>query len=96
MMKVGTMMNPNVETVQADDDLAKKQTYELLIEYLKDDRPEVRQLAYWHLMRLSPEGRKIPYDPGGGVPQRQAAYGLWKKLLAEGKLPPKLPAPPKQ
>ena len=79
------------------EDRAKKQTYEALIEYLGDERigPEIRHLAHWHLSRLSPEGRKIPYNAVGGSQQeRQDAYEQWKKLLADGKLPPRPPAQP--
>lgn len=76
------------------DDLAKKQTYEVLIEYLRHNKPAVRQLAFWHLLRLVPEARKIPYDPGRGGKQMDDAYEQWKKLLADGKLPPKPPSGP--
>jgi hypothetical protein len=77
------------------DDLSKKQTYEVLIEYLRHDNPAVRQLATWHLFRLVPEGRKIAYDPGAGVAQRKAGYEQWRKLLADGKIPPKPMGPQK-
>lgn len=77
------------------DHLAKRQTYEVLIEYLRDDKPAVRRLAFWHLYRLVPEARKTPqlYDPGQGVQQRQDAYDQWKRLLADGKLPPRTQPP---
>ncbi|HXG08471.1 MAG TPA: hypothetical protein VNK04_01660, partial [Gemmataceae bacterium] len=77
------------------EDRAKRDTYEMLIEYLRHDQPAVRQLAAWHLYRLVPDARKIPYDPAAGVQQRQAAYEVWRKLLASGSLPPKAPAPPR-
>ncbi|HXG12120.1 MAG TPA: hypothetical protein VNK04_20365 [Gemmataceae bacterium] len=77
----------------SEEDRAKKETYQTLIEYLRHDQPAVRQLAYWHLSRLVPEA-KIPYDPAGGEKQRQAAYLQWMKLLEEGKLPPPRPASP--
>lgn len=76
------------------DALADKQTYGVLIEYLRHENPAVRQLAYWHLSRIVPDARKILYDPGVSVQQSKAGYEQWRKLLAEGKLPPKLASPP--
>src|SRR5262249_9677197 len=38
----------------SDEDLAKPETYECLIEYLKHERAALRALAHWHLIRLAP------------------------------------------
>jgi hypothetical protein len=80
----------------SNDDRGKKQTYEMLIDYLKHDQAAVRQLASWHLARLVPEGGKILYNPVGPAKERQDAFDQWRKLLADGSLPPKLspPMPP--
>ena len=46
-----------------DDDLANPATYAYLISRLGNDQLFVRGLAYWHLSRLVPEGKKFGYDP---------------------------------
>jgi hypothetical protein len=61
-------------------DLAHPETYQVLINYLGSDRTSLRELAYWHLIRLMPEGRKINYDPLGPKEQRDAAVKEWRKL----------------
>jgi hypothetical protein len=68
-----------------DDELARPETYQVLISYLGSDRMSLRQLAYWHLYRLVPAGRKIGYDPMAPKAQRDAAIKEWRKL----ELPPK-------
>jgi serine/threonine protein kinase len=74
-------------------DLAQPETYATLIEYLRQSNKVIRVLAYWHLVRLVPEGRAIPYDPVGN-PERvedpaaiERAYRAWKELVPEGNLP---------
>jgi hypothetical protein len=74
-----------------DDDLAKPETYEMLITYLQSDLLAVRGLAYWHLERLVPEGKKIGYSPLASKDERDKAIHAWQELLPPGKLP----APPK-
>src|SRR5262249_32695304 len=77
-------------------DINNPSTYETLIEYLPHDRLPIRKLAYWHLVRLVPEGAKYSYNPTGSAEQREKAYEQWKKLVPTGKLPPKpKPAPGK-
>lgn len=63
-------------------------TYELLINYLKHSRLPMRELAHWHLVRLAPAGRNIPYDAAAPAADRQRAYAAWRTLIPEGKLPP--------
>ncbi len=70
---------------------ARKQpeTYSALIAYLRHERQEIRELAYWNLLFLVPErGRKIPYSSAGGADHLNAAYEAWKKLIREGTIPP--------
>ena len=73
------------------DDLARPATYQYLISHLDSDQLFVRGLAYWHLSRLVPEGKKFGYDPHAPKEEREAAIKKWKELLPDGKLP----APPK-
>jgi hypothetical protein len=68
------------------------ETYETLIAYLRHDKQPVRELAKWHLDRLAPAGRSIPFDAAAPAEEREKAYKEWKKLIPDGKLPP---APPK-
>jgi hypothetical protein len=72
-----------------DNDLERPETYEMLIDYLADDKLPIRGLAYWHLRRLVPAGAKIPYDPLASKAEREKARQEWKKLVPPGKLPPK-------
>lgn len=71
------------------ENLARPETYELLIEYLLHPKLPARELARWHLYRLVPAGRNIPYDANGSEADRQKAYEAWKQLIPDGKLPPK-------
>jgi hypothetical protein len=64
------------------------ETYSWLIDKLRHEKMAIRELAYWHLVRLAPAGRTIPYNPAEGIEQRERAYELWKKLIPDGKLPP--------
>jgi hypothetical protein len=70
-----------------DDDLARPETYEALIADLRHARPAIRELAAWHLYRLVPAGKDIPYDPSGSDEERQAAFKAWKKLVPDGTVP---------
>jgi hypothetical protein len=70
-------------------DIGRPELYETLIEYLKHERLGIRELAKWHLNRLVPAGRTIKYDPAGPPEERERAYQQWKKLIPDGKLPPK-------
>jgi hypothetical protein len=63
------------------------ETYELLIAYLKHGSLAVRELAHWHLTRLVPAGRDIPYDPAGPAAERERGYRAWKRVVPDGQLP---------
>ena len=69
------------------DDLKRPETYETLIAYLGHPRSSIRELAIWHLRRLVPAGKAIPYDPTGSAEARERAQAAWKKLLPPGRLP---------
>jgi uncharacterized protein (TIGR03000 family) len=72
----------------SDDDLARPAVYEYLIGRLGSDQLFVRGLAYWHLSRLVPEGKKFGYDPFGPQDARDAAVKKWQDFIPAGKLSP--------
>jgi hypothetical protein len=72
-----------------EDDLARPETYETLIDYLDHKNLAIRGLAAWHLCRLVPAGQKIDYNPLDPPDKRAAAIQEWKKLLPAGQLPPR-------
>jgi hypothetical protein len=65
------------------------ETYETLLAYLNHNKLAIRELAWWHLSRLVPEGVGPPYDPGAGEADRARAAAAWKKLIPSGSLPPR-------
>jgi hypothetical protein len=73
----------------SDHDLACPECYEMLIEYLKHENQAIRGFAQWHLHRLVPAGRDIKFNPAGAPEEWDKAYQAWKKLIPEGKMPPK-------
>jgi hypothetical protein len=75
-----------------EDDLARPETYEALIDYMEDERILIRALANWHLMRLVPEGQEYKFNPAGDEKERKEAVKKWRQLIPVGKLPP----PPKK
>ena len=66
----------------------RAETYDILVEYLQHDKPAVRNLAQWHLVRLVPAGKAIPFRPNAGKDELTAAYKEWRKLIPAGTLPP--------
>lgn len=64
------------------------QTYELLILLLEHKNVAVRELAHWHLTRLAPAGRDIPFDAAASHEQRDQAITRWRALIPDGQLPP--------
>ena len=66
--------------------------YQLLMDYLNDERLPVRELASEQLTRLVPHvAREVGYEPAGKEDQRARAYKAWKAQIPEGKLPPEPP-----
>jgi hypothetical protein len=70
-----------------DADLLRPETFEVLIAYLRHERPAIRELAAWHLDRLVPAGKDIPYDPTASREDLDKAYKAWKALVPTGELP---------
>jgi hypothetical protein len=68
-------------------DRGQAETYETLIAYLKHRKQAVRELAYWHLSRLTTVGRDIAYDAAAPAAERNKAVAAWKKLIPDGELP---------
>jgi hypothetical protein len=64
-------------------------TYELLIQALNHSKIPMRELAHWHLIRLAPDGKSIPYDAAAAEPQRLQAIEAWRRYIPEGELPKK-------
>ena len=79
-----TIMNLLHSFSNADLDLPE--TYETLIAYLDNEDLAIRGLAYWHLYRLVPAGRKIGYNPLATKEERQQAINQWQKLIPEGQI----------
>jgi hypothetical protein len=79
-----------------ETDLAQPELYTTLVRYLDNDVLGIRGLAFWHLVRLVPDGKKLGYNPLDPKEQRDKARAEWKKLIDEkidkGELPPKPPA----
>jgi hypothetical protein len=65
------------------------ETYEALIAYLGHKRLAVRELAFWHLRRMVPADEVVAFDAAAPPEERARAIAAWRKLLADGKLPPK-------
>jgi hypothetical protein len=72
-----------------DVETSCRETYDMLIDHLNSNRPAIRGLAYWHLYRLVPEGRNIPFDRLASKEDLARARAEWKKLIPDGQLPPK-------
>jgi hypothetical protein len=73
----------------SDEELARPETYETLIAYLGHNQLAIRGLAYWHLSRLVPAGKKFGYNPLDPKDKREAAVQQWKKLIPSGQMPPR-------
>ncbi len=69
-------------------DLARPETYEVLIDYLGSKKAALRELAIWNLQRLVPQGRKIGFDAAASLQERAQAQAAWRKLIPAGKFPP--------
>ncbi|MCE9564085.1 MAG: hypothetical protein K8U57_18735 [Planctomycetes bacterium] len=74
-------------------DLATPETYEVLIEYLANPKPLIRNLAAWHLVRLVPQGKLIAFKPNANADEAKTYQLEWKKLIPAGKLPPAIKKP---
>jgi hypothetical protein len=71
----------------SENDMKQPETYEVLIEYLLNEKKGIRNLAVWHLVRLVPQGKSIPFKPDCTQQECEKVYESWKKLVPTGKLP---------
>jgi len=80
-----------------DFDDARRQlpaTFETLADYLTYNRMSIRELAYWHLIRLSVGAKTIPpFNAAWSPEQREQSSNQWKAMVKKGELPPQLPPP---
>jgi hypothetical protein len=72
------------------EDAAVPETYEVLLDYLVHEKPGIRNLAAWHLVRLAPQGKSIPFKPDGTMEEAEKTCAAWKKLIPSGELPPSI------
>jgi uncharacterized protein (TIGR03000 family) len=70
-----------------DSDREQPALYEMLINYLVDSHAAMRGMAHWHLVRLVPAGRSIPYDRMAPREELLKAQQAWKKLIPKGTVP---------
>jgi hypothetical protein len=73
----------------SEAEVARPELYETLIDYLDHKKPEIRALAYWHLVRLAPEGKPIHYHPLAAQRSRDRAIARWRTLIPPDTMPPK-------
>ncbi len=77
-------------------DAEQPESYETLIAYLGHTRLAVRELAYWHLVRMAPSGREITYDPAGEPADRaKGSRRGGSSAFPAGSLPPEAKEKPK-
>lgn len=69
------------------DDLARPETFEVLIDYLGSPKAAVRSLAAWHLVRLVPQGKSLAFKPNGTETDAKQYQQEWKKIVPPGQLP---------
>jgi hypothetical protein len=71
-----------------DSELKSPNTYQDLIGYLDHENLIVRDLAFWHLAQLVPEGAaQIAYDPLAEADQRKQRIQQWQILVPPRKVP---------
>src|SRR5262249_31325693 len=68
-------------------DLAQPEPNAALIDSLASPKLAVRELSHWHLVRLVPAGKSIPFDAGAGTEMGAAAQAAWRKLIPPGEVP---------
>ena len=66
---------------------ARPELYEVLIEYLRHDRAAFRNLAAWHLVRLAPDARTVPFKTNGSKADFEPVYTMWRALIPSGTVP---------
>jgi hypothetical protein len=88
MLKTRDFSLPQTQTVLHllfgfdDQERVRPAVKDLLVTALDGKNIAIRQLAHWHLVRLEPKGRDIPYDAAAAEPARAQAVERWHKLLS--------------
>jgi len=72
----------------SESDIKQPETYEVLIDYVVHEKPGIRNLAVWHLVRLYPPGKSIAFKPNASKSDCEQVHDAWKKLIPMGKVPP--------
>ncbi len=80
----------------AESEWRRPGLYELLIDYLVNPNTMIRELAHFHLYRLVPAGRNIPYSASADSQARERAEAQWRALIPPGQLPPAVTPLPKK
>jgi hypothetical protein len=76
-------------------DRVRPETFQLLISYLQHNKMAIRELAYFHLVRMAQGAKGLPpYDPTWSAEMRERSANEWKTLVNKGELPPMPPMPP--
>jgi hypothetical protein len=71
------------------DDWADPEIRSTVVDYLMSDKRAIRNVTYFMLCSLVPDGAKIRYDPAGDVTQRERGYAEWKRAVLNLKPPAK-------
>jgi hypothetical protein len=71
----------------SDAEVQKPETYETLISCLECERPLIRGLANWHLIRLVRAGKQIGFMATAPAEDREKAVKAWRELVPEGTIP---------
>jgi hypothetical protein len=71
-------------------------TYEALIDDLDNPVLPLRDLSYYHLVRLVPAGRAIPFATSSDQKTRQAMRSQWRQLVPRGQVPAAAALAPKK
>jgi hypothetical protein len=72
-----------------EEERSLPEVYTALIASLRHQDLPIRELARWHLYRLVPAGKDIPYDAAASPELREKAAKQWKALIPPGELPPR-------
>lgn len=64
-------------------------TYDALFVMLRSERVGEREMAFWRMSQLDPDGAaRFRYHPGDPQDQRERALSEWRRRIPEGRLPP--------
>ncbi len=74
----------------SEAEIRRPERYELLIDYLVNPNLVIRELGAWHLYKLVPAGKNIPYSAAADSQTRARAEAAWRSLIPPGQLPPAL------